>query len=69
MLYLSQLARENILLPISLKKQTKSAPVKVTPTNLDAVPVEGISATNGQFLAKPYSYFEISDKGVVREIF
>jgi len=61
--YLSQLARENILLPISLKKQTKSAPVKVTPTNLDAVPVEGISATNGQFLAKPYSYFEISDRG------
>ena len=61
--YLSQLAKENILLPISLKKQTKSAPVKVTPTNLDAVPVEGISATNGQFLAKPYSYFEISDRG------
>ena len=61
--YLSQLAKENILLPISLKKQTKSAPVKVTPTNLDDVPVEGISATNGQFLAKPYSYFEISDRG------
>ena len=61
--YLSQLAKANILLPISLKKKTKSAPVKVTPTNFDAVPVEGISATNGQFLAKPYSYFEISDRG------
>ena len=61
--YLSQLARNNTLLPISLKKQTKNAPVKVTPTNLDPVPVEGLSATNGQFLAKPYSYFEISDRG------
>ena len=61
--YLSQLVKENILLPISLKKQTKNAPVKVTPTNIDSVPVDGISATKGQFLAKPYSYFEISDRG------
>ena len=61
--YLSQLVGSNILFPISLKKQTKNAPVKVTPTNVIPVPVEGISATNGQFLAKPYSYFEISDRG------
>ena len=61
--YLSQLVGSNILFPISLKKQTKNAPVKVTPTNVIPVPVEGIAATNGQFLAKPYSYFEISDRG------
>tara|TARA_Y100001937_G_scaffold83722_1_gene113273 strand:+ start:4007 stop:5290 length:1284 start_codon:yes stop_codon:yes gene_type:complete len=61
--YLSQLARQNILLPISLKKQTKNAPVKVTPTNIDSVPIEGVAATNGSFLATPYSYFDIVDRG------
>lgn len=57
--YLSKLAKDNILFPISLKKQTKTAPVKVTPTNIDDIPVEGLTAFDGEFLAKPYSYFDI----------
>ena len=60
--YLSKLAEDNILFPISLKKQTKNAPVKVTPTNVDDIPVEGLSAFDGDFLAKPYSYFDISSR-------
>ena len=56
------LAKDNILFPISLKKQTKTAPVKVTPTNIDDIPVEGLSAFDGDFLAKPYSYFDISNR-------
>ena len=57
--YLSKLAKDNILFPISLKKQTKTAPVKVTPTNIDDIPLEGLTAFDGKFLAKPYSYFDI----------
>ena len=57
--YLSKLAKDNILFPISLKKQTKTAPVKVTPTNIDDIPLEGLTAFDGEFLAKPYSYFDI----------
>ena len=60
--YLSKLAEDNILFPISLKKQTRNAPVKVTPTNIDDIPVEGLSAFDGDFLAKPYSYFDISNR-------
>ena len=60
--YLSKLAKDNILFPISLKKQTKTAPVKVTPTNIDDIPVEGLTAFDGEFLAKPYSYFDISNR-------
>jgi len=58
--YLSKLAKDNILFPISLKKQTRNSPVKVTPTNFDSIPVEGLTAFDGKFLAKPYSYFDIS---------
>jgi len=58
--YLSKLAEDNILFPISLKKQTKNSVVKVTPTNIDKIPVEGLTAFDGNFLAKPYSYFDLA---------
>ena len=61
--YLSELVKNNHLIPISLKKQTKNAPVKVTETNVDDVPVEGLKPFNGEFLAKPYSYFDIVNRG------
>ena len=61
--YLSELVKNNDLIPISLKKQTKNAPVKVTETNVDDVPVEGLKPFDGEFLAKPYSYFDIVDRG------
>ena len=61
--YLSELVKNNHLIPISLKKQTKNAPVKVTETNVDDVPVEGLKPFDGEFLAKPYSYFDIVNRG------
>ena len=61
--YLSELVKNNDLIPISLKKQTKNAPVKVTETNVDDVPVEGLKPFDGEFLAKPYSYFDIVNRG------
>ena len=61
--YLSELVKNNDLIPISLKKQTKNAPVKVKETNVDDVPVEGLKPFDGEFLAKPYSYFDIVDRG------
>jgi len=61
--YLSELVRNNDLIPISLKKQTKNAPVRVKETNVDDVPVEGLKPFDGEFLAKPYSYFDIVDRG------
>ena len=61
--YLSDLVKNNHLIPISLKKQTKNAPVKVTETNVDDVPVEGLKPFDGEFLAKPYSYFDIVNRG------
>jgi hypothetical protein len=61
--YLSELVKNNDLIPISLKKQTKNAPVKVKETNVDDVPVEGLKPFDGKFLAKPYSYFDIVDRG------
>jgi len=61
--YLSQLVKNNDLIPLSLKKQTKNAPVKVKETNVDDVPVEGLKPFDGEFLAKPYSYFDIVDRG------
>ena len=61
--YLSELVKNNHLIPISLKKQTKNAPVKVTETNVDDVPVEGLKPFGGEFLAKPYSYFDIVNRG------
>ena len=61
--YLSELVRNNDLIPISLKKQTKNAPVKVKETNVDDVPVEGLKPFDGEFLAKPYSYFDIVNRG------
>jgi len=60
--YLSKLVRDNDLIPLSLKKQTKNAPVKVKETNVDDVPVEGLSPFDGEFLAKPYSYFDIVNR-------
>ena len=61
--YLSELVKNNDLIPISLKKQTKNAPVKVKETNVDDVPVEGLKPFDGEFLAKPYSYFDIVNRG------
>ena len=61
--YLSELVRNNDLVPISLKKQTKNAPVRVKETNVDDVPVEGLVPFDGEFLAKPYSYFDIVNRG------
>tara|TARA_B100001175_G_C19454812_1_gene613244 strand:+ start:124 stop:1413 length:1290 start_codon:yes stop_codon:yes gene_type:complete len=61
--YLSELIRNNDLVPISLKKQTKNAPVRVKETNVDDVPVEGLVPFDGEFLAKPYSYFDIVNRG------
>ena len=61
--YLSELGRNNDLIPISLKKQTKNAPVRVKETNVDDVPVEGLVPFDGEFLAKPYSYFDIVNRG------
>jgi len=61
--YLSNLVKDNDLIPLSLKKQTKNAPVKVTETNVDDVPVEGLKPFDGEFLAKPYSYFDIVNRG------
>ena len=61
--YLSELVKNNDLIPISLKKQTKNAPVKVKETNVDYVPVEGLKPFDGEFLAKPYSYFDIVNRG------
>ena len=61
--YLSELVRNNDLIPISLKKQTKNAPVRVKETNVDDVPVEGLKPFDGEFLAKPYSYFDIVNRG------
>ena len=61
--YLSELVKNNDLIPISLKKQTKNAPVRVKETNVDDVPVEGLKPFDGEFLAKPYSYFDIVDRG------
>ena len=60
--YLSKLVKDNDLVPISLKKQTKNAPVKVKETNVDDVPVEGLTPFDGEFLAKPYSYFDIVNR-------
>ena len=60
--YLSKLVRDNDLVPLSLKKQTKNAPVRVKETNVDDVPVEGLSPFDGEFLAKPYSYFDIVNR-------
>ena len=45
--YLSQLVKDNDLIPLSLKKQTKNAPVKVKETNVDDVPVEGLIPFDG----------------------
>ena len=61
--YLSELVKNNDLIPISLKKQTKNAPVRVKETNVDDVPVEGLKPFDGEFLAKPYSYFDIVNRG------
>ena len=61
--YLSELVKNNDLIPISLKKQTKNAPVKVKETNVDDVPVEGLKPFDGEFLATPYSYFDIVNRG------
>ena len=61
--YLSELIRNNDLVPISLKKQTKNAPVRIKETNVDDVPVEGLVPFDGEFLAKPYSYFDIVNRG------
>ena len=55
--------KNNDLIPISLKKQTKNAPVKVKETNVDDVPVEGLKPFDGEFLATPYSYFDIVNRG------
>ena len=41
--YMSKLVKDNDLLPISLKKQTKNAPVRVKETNVDDIPVEGLN--------------------------
>ena len=60
--YLSELIKNNDLVPISLKKQTKNAPVRVKETNVDDVPVEGLTPFDGEFLAKPYSYFDIVNR-------
>ena len=60
--YLSKLVRDNDLIPISLKKQTKNAPVKVKETNVDDVPVEGLTPFDGEYLAKQYSYFDIVNR-------
>ncbi|BCV07680.1 MAG: hypothetical protein CM15mL2_1560 [Caudoviricetes sp.] len=60
--YLSELVKDNDLIPLSLKKQTKNAPVRVKETNVDDVPVEGLTPFDGEFLAKPYSYFDIVNR-------
>ena len=57
--YMSKLVKDNDLLPISLKKQTKNAPVRVKETNVDDIPVEGLTPFDGEFLAVPYSYFDL----------
>ena len=36
---------------------------KVKETNVDDVPVEGLVPFDGEFLAKPYSYFDIVNRG------
>ena len=66
--YLSELVKNNDLIPISLKKQTKNAPVKVKETNVDDVPVEGLTPFDGEFLAKPYSYFDIVNSKIRKKI-
>lgn len=62
---MSQAMKEGILIPISLKKRTSGASVRVKENNLDDSPIGEIDISEAGLDMDPVTYFDIQDRGTI----
>lgn len=62
---MSQAMKEGWLYPISLKKRTSGASVRIKETNLDDAPQGDIDISEAEMDMDPVTYFDIEDRGTL----